>query len=135
SNLTVVSFPATGDPADGNIRTSRITLTDAEQHALTVRRRKAKGRQRALDRSRRSTNPRQYRPSRRQRARDQRRAAAGLPPKTTITPAGPRRTTATGQPQQAYRRDQLSNAYRTLRARRAMAAAREAEAKQHRAKK
>ncbi|MGO4758345.1 transposase, partial [Streptomyces sp. 2MCAF27] len=135
SNLTVVSFPATGNPTGGNICTSKITLTDTEQHALTMRRRKAKGRQRALDRSRRTTNPHQYRPSHRQQARDQRRHTAGLPPKTTTTPAGPRRVTTAGKPQQAYRRDTLSTSYLTLRARHAMAAACEAEAKQHRARR
>ncbi|KAK1181889.1 transposase [Streptomyces sp. NBS 14/10] len=134
SNLAVVSFPASGDPDHGPVGVDTITLTEAEQHALMVRRRKAKGRQRALDRSRRSANPAQYRPSRRQQQRDERRHTAGLPPRTTATPAGPRRTT-TGKPTQPYCRDQLSNSYRTLRARHAMAAAREAEAKHHRAKK
>jgi hypothetical protein len=136
SNLAIVSFPATGNPDHADIRSDRITLTEAERHALTLRRRKAKGRQRALDRSRRSTNRQQYRPSPRQQARDQRRHTTGLPPRTTATPAGPRRTTTTtGKPAQAHRRDRLSNTYRTLRARHAMAAAREAEAKHHRARR
>ncbi|ADI07720.1 hypothetical protein SBI_04600 [Streptomyces bingchenggensis BCW-1] len=135
SNLAVVSFPATGDPTDGDVRADKITLTDAERHTLTVQRRKAKGRQRALDRSRRTTNPHQYGPSRRQHARDERRRIAGLPPRTTATPAGPRCTTTAGTPAQAYRRDQLSNSYRTLRARHAMGAAGEAEARDHRARR
>ncbi|MFI1333809.1 transposase [Streptomyces sp. NPDC020845] len=133
--VLVVSFPATGHPDHGPVRADTITLTEAEQHALTVRRRKAKRRQRALDRSRRSTNPAQYRPSRRQQARDERRHTAGLPPRATATPAGPRRTTTARKPAQPYRHDQLSTSYRTLRARHAMAAAREAEAKHHRARR
>ncbi|MEU5023097.1 transposase [Streptomyces milbemycinicus] len=135
SSLAVLSFPATGHPDHGPVRADMITLTEAEQHTLTVRRRKAKGRQRALDRSRRATNPAQYRPSRHQQARDERRHTAGLTPKTTATPAGPRRTTTAKKPAQPYRHDQLSTSYRTLRARHAMAAAREAEAKHHRARR
>ncbi|MFI0736394.1 transposase [Streptomyces sp. NPDC021225] len=135
SNLAVVSFPATLDPDDGGVYSDRITLTQQEQHALATARKKARGRQRALDRSRRATNPRQYRPSRRQQTRDERRQAAGLPAKTVTVPAGPRHTTTTGKPRQAYRRDTLSTGYRNLRARHSAAAASAAEASHHRAKK
>ncbi|MGW9030830.1 transposase, partial [Streptomyces sp. NPDC055722] len=51
SNLSVVSFPATFDPADGSIEASRIELTDEERTALAKARRKQRGRKRALDRS------------------------------------------------------------------------------------
>ncbi|MFD8869214.1 transposase [Streptomyces sp. NPDC059590] len=135
SNLAVVSFPATLDPDDGGVYSDRITLTQQEQHALATARKKARGRQRALDRSRRATNPRQYRPSRRQQTRDERRQAAGLPAKTVTVPAGPRHITTTGTPRQAYRRDTLSTGYRNLRARHSAMAASAAEASRHRAKK
>ncbi|MFI9581083.1 transposase [Streptomyces sp. NPDC052236] len=135
SNLAVVSLPATLDPDDGDVRSDRITLTQQEQHALATGRKKARGRQRALDRSRRATNPRHYRRSRRQQARHERRQAAGLPAKTVMVPAGPRRTTEAGKPQQAYRRDTVSTSFRTLRARHSAAAASAAEASRHRAKK
>jgi hypothetical protein len=134
SNLAVVSFPTTGDAGDGPVRSSRITLTGQEQHALTAARKKARGRQRALDRSRRATNPQQYQHSRHQQARNERRQAASLPPKTVV-PTGPRRTTTTGKPRQAYRRDTVSTSYRNLRARHSAAAASAAEASHHRAKK
>ncbi|MET8013877.1 transposase [Streptomyces sp. NPDC005271] len=135
SNLTVVSLPITGDEGDGPIRSSRITLSEQEQQALAAARKKARGRQRAFDRSRRATNPQQYQRSRRQQARDERRLTAGLPPKTVAVPAGSRRTTASGKPQQAYRRDTVSISYRNLRARHSASAASAAEASQHRAKK
>ncbi|KUO18433.1 transposase [Streptomyces dysideae] len=135
SNLAVVSLPTTGEPDDGPVRSSRITLTEQEQDALATARKKARGRQRALDRSRRATNPQQYQHSRRQKARDERRQAQGLPPKAHTAPAGPRHTTATGEPQQAYHRDTVSTGYRNLRARHSAAAVSAAEASHHRAKK
>ncbi len=135
SNLAVVSLPATLDPDDGGVRSDRITLAEQEQDVLTAGRKKARGRQRALDRSRRASNPQQYQRSRRQKARAERRQTAGLPPKAVTVPAGPRRTTATGRPQQTYRRDTVSTSYRNLRARHSAAAASAAEASHHRAKK
>ncbi|EFL22371.1 basic proline-rich protein [Streptomyces himastatinicus ATCC 53653] len=135
SNLAVVSFPATGDPGDGPVRSARIILTGQEQRTWAAARKKARGRQRALDRSRRATNPQQYRPSRRQQTRGERRRAAGLPAKAMTVPAGPRHTAATGKPQQAYRRDTLSTGYRNLRARHSAAAASAAAASHHRARK
>ncbi|MEU2389775.1 hypothetical protein [Streptomyces sp. NPDC007369] len=135
STLAVVSLPATLDPDDGDVRSDRITLTEQEQDALAAGRKKARGRQRALDRSRRACNPRQYRRSRRQKARDERRQAAGLHPKAVTVPAGPRRTTATGKPQQAYHRDTVSTGYRNLRARHTAAAAGAAESSHQRARK
>ncbi|MES4905692.1 MULTISPECIES: transposase [unclassified Streptomyces] len=135
SNLAVVSLPTTLDSDDGGVNSDRITLTEQEQHAWATARKKARGRQRALDRSRRATNPQQYQRSRRQKARDERRQAAGLPPKAVTIPAGPRRTTTAGKPRQAYHRDTLSTGYRNLRARHTAAAASAAEASHHRAKK
>ncbi|WP_063732680.1 hypothetical protein [Streptomyces sp. RTd22] len=135
SNLAIVSLPAKLDPDDGAVRSDRITLTRQEQHALTAERTKARRRQRALDRSRRASNPRQYQHSWRQKARDERQNAAGLSPKAVTVPTGPRRTTTAGKPRQAYRRDTLSTAYRDLRARHSAAATSAAEASRQRAKK
>ncbi|MEU0842648.1 transposase [Streptomyces sp. NPDC005962] len=135
SNLAVVSLPATLNPDDGGVCSDRITLTEQEQHTLAAGRKKARGRQRALDRSRRASNPQQYQRSRRQKARDERRQASALPPKAVTVPAGPRRTTATGKPRQAYRRDTVSTGYRSLRARHSAAATSAAEASHHRARR
>jgi hypothetical protein len=57
SNLSIVSFPNTFDPADGDVETTRIEPSDAELAALAKARRKDRGRQRALDRSRRASTP------------------------------------------------------------------------------
>ncbi|MGW1728102.1 zinc ribbon domain-containing protein [Streptomyces sp. NPDC002306] len=135
SNLSVVSFPDTFDPADGGIRTSRIEFTDTERAALERVRRKERGRKRALDRSRRATNPAQYAPSKRQQARDERRTESGLPARTDSVPGGARDANRAGVPRQAYRRDVLSAGYRVNRARLAEAAATAAAAKDHRARR
>ncbi|WP_460492110.1 hypothetical protein [Dactylosporangium cerinum] len=81
-------------------------------------------RNRALQRSRRCSNPTQYQLSTRQQQRADRRRAAGLPAVQVATPAGPRIANAAGVPVRAYRHDQLSTSYRRLRA--AAAAAGEA---------
>ncbi|MFE5143579.1 hypothetical protein ACFRDV_39080 [Streptomyces fagopyri] len=39
TNLSVISFPGTFDPADGRIETSRVELTDVELAALEKARR------------------------------------------------------------------------------------------------
>ncbi|MGW3155752.1 zinc ribbon domain-containing protein [Streptomyces sp. NPDC001089] len=135
SNLSVVSFPSTFDPADGGIRTSRVELTDDERARLERTRRKECGRKRALDRSRRATNPAQYVPSKRQQDRAERRRAAGLTPRTDSLPGGARALNQAGVPRQAYRRDALSAGYRINRARLAEAAATAAAAKDHRARR
>ncbi|MGW1726397.1 transposase, partial [Streptomyces sp. NPDC002306] len=135
SNLSVVSFPDTFDPADGDIRTSRIELTDDERDALERVRRKERGRKRALDRSRRATNPAQYGPSKRQQARDERRTAVGLPARTVAVPGGARDANKAGVPRQAYRSDVLSAGYRMGRARLVEAAAGTAAAKDQRARR
>jgi len=135
SNLSVVSFPATFDPADGDVKATRVELSDEELAALEKARRMERGRKRALDRSRRATNPGQYGPSKRQRARAERRQAAGLPERAVQGPRGARAANKAGVPKQAYRRDSLSVGYRIHRARIAEAAATTAAAKDHRARR
>ncbi|MFE8947250.1 transposase [Streptomyces sp. NPDC007856] len=135
SNLSVVSFPSTFEPADGDIETTRIEPSDAELAALAKARRKDRGRRRALDRSRRASNPAQYRPSKRQQARTERRQAAGLPARAVETPGGARAANKAGVPKQAFRRDSLSAGYRLNRARLAEAAATQAAAKDHQARR
>ncbi|MEU1594918.1 transposase, partial [Streptomyces sp. NPDC005708] len=135
SNLSVVSFADTFDPADGQVHSTRVELTDAERAALEKARRKERGRKRALDRSRRATNPGQYTPSKRQQARAERRKAAGHPERHVQVPGGARAANKAGVPKQAYRRDTLSAGYRFNRARIAEAAATAAAAKDHRARR
>ncbi|MER6984127.1 zinc ribbon domain-containing protein [Streptomyces carpinensis] len=106
-----------------------------EVTALAKARRKERGRKRALDRSRRASNPSQYGPSKRQQARAERRAAAGLPARAVQSPGGARVSNKAGIPKQAYRRDTLSSGYRLNRARLAEAAATAAAAKDHRARR
>jgi hypothetical protein len=135
SNLSVVSFPDTFDPADGAASSTRVELTDDELAAHEKARRKERGRERALDRSRRATNPGQYAPSKRQQARAARRKTAGLPERHVHVPGGARAANKGGVPKQAYRRDTLSVGYRLDRARLAEAAATTAAAKDHRARR
>ncbi|MEU8792695.1 zinc ribbon domain-containing protein [Streptomyces sp. NPDC048643] len=135
SNVSVVSFPSTFDPSDGPVESSWIELTDEEHAALAKARRKERGRKRALDRSRRATNPVQYGPSKRQQARTERRKQDDLPERHVHVPGGPRAANKAGIPKQAYRRDDLSAGYRHTRTRLAEAAATEAAAKDHRARR
>ena len=74
SNLSVVSFPNGLDP-DERPESTRLTLDDDEQTRLEREARKRRRRQRALDRSRRATNARQYALSKRQAKRVERRTA------------------------------------------------------------
>ena len=71
SNLAVASFPA-GIPSSWLSRRSPAPRTNSRLRREAARR--ARARQRALDRSRRNTNPDQYGPSARQAARAARRA-------------------------------------------------------------
>ncbi|MEU6654600.1 zinc ribbon domain-containing protein [Streptomyces sp. NPDC046900] len=135
SSLSVVSFPDTFDPADGEVSSTRIELTDPELVALEKARRKERGRKRALDRSRRAANPGQYAPSRRQQVRAERRKGGGLRDKQVHLPAGARAANKNGVPKQAYRHDTLSAGYRLNRAKLAEAAATAAAAKDHRARR
>jgi hypothetical protein len=135
SNLSVVSLPDIIDPADGALASSRVEFTEQELAALARAERKARDRRRALDRSRRATNNRQYGLSQRQQARAERRKDAGLAERRVTVPGGARAANAAGVPRQAYRQDDLSAGYRRDRARIAEAAASAAEAKDHRARR
>ena len=133
SNLAVVSFPSSCSPADGEVASTRVTLSDEEKARLARQRRKDRARQRALNRSRRAGNPQQYQPSRRQRRRARRRAAAGLGERQVIVPGGARVLDARGRPKQPYREDALSRGYRRTRAQHAEAAASFQESRRQRA--
>jgi hypothetical protein len=117
SNLSVASLPDTLDPADGQLVCSRVELTERELAALARLERKARDRRRALDRSRRATNTRQYRLSKRQQDRAERRTKSGLAQRQVTVPGGARVANAAGVPKQAYRKDDLSGGYRLDRAR------------------
>lgn len=134
SNLSIVSFPATLDPAEGAPASTEITLTTAERTLMEKQAKKQRGRARALERSRRSTNTGQYGLSKGQTRRAERRASNGLPVKTVTVPGGPRAARTDGVPKQAYRRDRLSANYRQHRARQAEHAASAAEHRRHRAR-
>jgi hypothetical protein len=110
SNLTVASHGAGGD-----LKITRIERDHQARQAEQARAKKARDRQRALDRSRRNTNPSQYARSKAQQADSDRRAAAGLEPKSH-SPKGPRKARSDGVPLRAYRRDTTSTSYRRHRA-------------------
>ncbi len=130
SNLAVASFPA--DQPD-RLVIDRIDCT-LEQHTAAQRAaRKAGARQRALDRSRRSTNADQYGPSRRQHKRAQRRAAAGLAPRQITNPGGPRAACADGVPLRTHRHDRRSQRYQRTRSDHAGESRSASQAKQARA--
>jgi hypothetical protein len=135
SNLSIVSLPDTLDPADGALASSRVELTEQEVGALARAERRARDWRRALDRSRRATNARQYGLSKRQQARAERRVQAGLSERQVTVPGGARVANAAGVPKQAYRKDDLSAGYRLDRVRIAEAAAAAAEAKDARARR
>ena len=78
SNLALASFPA--DHPE-QLVIDQISCTAEQQQAAARAAKKARARHKALDRSRRNTNPGQYGPSPRQQKRAQRRAAHGLPAK------------------------------------------------------
>ncbi|MFI0444525.1 zinc ribbon domain-containing protein [Actinomadura sp. 6N118] len=129
-----MSFPDSMDPADGVPESTRLTLDDDEQARLDKLARKRRRRQRALDRSRRATNTRQYALSKRQARRAERRTARGLKERQVTVPRGARDARTDGVPKQAHRHDELSNGYRATRARHAQASASAAERKRHRAR-
>lgn len=134
SNLSIVSFPASLDPAEGAPAVTEITLSAQEQTRLEKEAKKRRGRARALERSRRATNTAQYGLSKKQTRRAEHRAAKGLREKTVTVPGGARTARSDGVPKQAFRRDRLSEGYRQLRARQAEAAASAAEHRRHRAR-
>jgi len=106
-----------------------VTPTVDQERVAAAAKLADRKRQRALDRSRRATNSDQYHRSKKQVERDTRRAAAGLTPKTVEIPGGARKANAAGVPDRAYRRDQLSQTYRTLRSEHAQKAASTVERK------
>jgi len=132
--LAVVSFPGSYSPADGDVASTRVSLTEEEKARLTQKHRKDRARQRALHRSRRASNPQQYHLSRRQQRRAERRAAAGLQARQLVVRSGGRMVDARGRPGQPFRDDVLSNGYRRRRGRHAEAAASFQEARTHRAR-
>ncbi len=130
SNLSVASFPE-GKPS--HLDSEQLRCTDAQQRAADQAARKARGRQKALDRSRRNTNASHYGPSVRQHKRAQRRTVKGLPAKQIANPGGPRHARAEGVPLRAYRHDQLSRRYQRTRCDHAAESRRTRQAKQARA--
>ena len=131
SNLALASFPA-AHPAQ--LRVDQIHCTGEQQLAATRAAKQARDRQRALDRSRRNTNPDQYGPSSRQQKRAQRRATEGLPVTRVINPGGPRAARVDGVPLRAYRHDTLSAGYRRTRTDHGAQARTASQAKQARAR-
>ncbi len=83
SNLAVASFP--GDQPD-RLVVDQIDCTPEQQKAAARAAKKSRARHKALDRSRRNTNPDQYGRSARQATRAARRAAAGLAAQTDPQP-------------------------------------------------
>ncbi len=112
SNVTVSSTLEDG----GDYRTDRIDFTKQELAAAKRRAREHAREQRKLDRSRRGCNPEQYEPSKAQVKHNERRVKAGLEPVVFSAPMGPRVANQAGVPKSAYRRDELSKAYRRTRA-------------------
>jgi hypothetical protein len=131
SNLALASFPA-GHPEQ--LLVNQISCTDEQQQAAARAGQRARARQRAMDRSRRNTNPDQYGPSVRQAAWATRRADRGLTAKRISNPGGPRHARADGVPQRAYRHDRLSGGYRRARADHATEARASSKAKNGRAR-
>jgi len=131
SNLALASFPA-GRPEQ--LQTDLITCTDEQQQAAARAAKRARERQRALDRSRRNTNPDQYGPSARQHERAHRRAEQGLADKQVANPGGPRHARSDGVPLRGYRHDRLSARYRRTRCDHAAEARSTSQAKRARAR-
>jgi hypothetical protein len=112
SKLALASFP---DGHPERLVVDQIRCTDEQQKAAARAAKRAREGQRALDRSRRNTNPEQYGPSVRQHKRAQRRAAQGLAARQITNPGGPRAARADGVPLRAYRHDRLSGGYQRTR--------------------
>jgi hypothetical protein len=112
SNLAMASFPAQNPE---HLIVDQITCDDNQQQTAARAARLARDRQRALERSRRNTNPDQYGPSPRQQKRAQRRASTGLSVKRVSNPGGARAARCDGVPLRAYRHDTLSAGYRRTR--------------------
>jgi len=108
SNLALASFPANRPE---QLVADQIICTPEQQDAAARAAKKTRARQRALDRSRRNTNPDQYGPSPRQVARATRRAGKRLTTRQIPNPGGARHARANGIPLRAYRSDTLSRRY------------------------
>jgi hypothetical protein len=93
SNLSLASFPGQGS---GELVVEQITQSDEQQASAERAARRDRARQRALDRSRRTTNPDQYRLSARQVGRADRRTERGLRAKQVTIPGGARAGRRTG---------------------------------------
>ena len=130
SNLAVASFPS---ECPAQLVIDRIDCTPEQEKAAARAATKARSRQKALDRSRRNTNPNQYGPSQRQHERAQRRAAAGLAARQITNPCGPRAARADGVALRAYRHDTLSGRYQRTRSDHASESRSASQAKQARA--
>lgn len=130
SNLALASFP--GEHPE-HLVVDQITCTPDQQRSAARAAKRARDRQRALDRSRRNTNPGQYGPSVRQHKRACRRASAGLPARQVSNPGGARHARADRVPQRAYRRDTGSGRYQRTRCDHAADARATSQAKQARA--
>lgn len=111
--LAVVSV----DAQHCDIRSTLVRADAGERDRLARAEAKSRRGLRRVDRSRRASNAEQYAKSQAQVKRDERRAARGLRPVADTTPRGPRLSNAAGVPLQAYRRDELSRAYRVTRRR------------------
>ncbi len=130
SNLALASFP---DGHPERLATDQIGCTAQQQETAARAAKRARARQRALDRSRRNTNADQYSPSARQQKRADRRAEAGLPTRQVSNPGGPRHARADGVPLRAYRHDKLSQRYHRTRCDHAADTRSASQAKQGRA--
>ncbi len=112
SNLALASFPA--DQPE-QLVVDQVTVTAEQQKAAAGAAKQARARQRALDRSRRNTNPDQYGASVRQAARAARRAGRGLAAKQVTNPGGAWHARADGVPLRGYCHDALSHRYQRIR--------------------
>jgi hypothetical protein len=130
SNLALASFP---NDHPEQLVVEQITCTPEQQETAAEAARRTRVRQKALDRSRRNTNPEQYGPSARQHKRAARRATKGLPAKQIANPGGPRHARADGVPLRAYHHDSLSGSYRRTRVDHVAAARSASQAKRARA--
>ena len=130
SNVAIVSAPNNLNKiTTGTVRLSRVEFTPEQQRAHERRLRKAAGRAKALDRSRRASNTRQYDLNKKQKARAERRKQAGLPARVVDVPKGARVANKAGVPKRAYRKDTLSDGYRKTRGKQTQEAASAAQAR------
>ncbi len=130
SNIAILSTPEKlTNITTGTVRMSRVEFTREQQRAHERRLVKAAGRAKALDRSRRASNTRQYKLNKKQKARAERRQQAGLPARVVDVPKGARVANKAGVPKSAYRKDTLSDGYRKTRGKQTQEAASAAQAR------